>query len=282
LQLISDNYNVITYFIIIFMSIDILARRENDLPINGQEADRESVFATRFSLSQLSDDGPARHFKVNNTVSETWNIEKEGVPPYTLARAPFDPQVNGTLGLNGHTLFTNTFTSDAVRQMARDTMATGTTRFCPTIITSDISSIVEALNAVEDIPEVERKALGIEGVHVEGRWIDMEKKGIHNPAHIVDEMTNQECGALCVYAKKGILKIITVSPTKVTPEQIRQLTAAGALVSIGHSIATTEQVTEAIHAGAKHITHLWNAMSGTTIKHRDAEPGVVTSALNGH
>ncbi len=109
----------------------------------------------------------------------------------------------------------------------------------------------------------------------------MEKKGIHNPAHIVDEMTDEECDALCLYAKKGILKIITISPTKVTSAQITQLTRAGALVSIGHSIAKTEQVTKAIHAGAKHITHLWNAMSGE-VRSRDAQTGVLNSALLGH
>ncbi len=64
-------------------------------------------------------------------------------------------------------MFTNTVTPDAVRQMALDTLATGTTRFCPTIITSDFPSIVEALKAVEDIRKAEREELGVEGVHVE-------------------------------------------------------------------------------------------------------------------
>ncbi len=46
--------------------------------------------------------------------------------------------------------------------MALHTLATGTTRFLPTIITSEFERFIAALEAVKNIPPAERRALGIE------------------------------------------------------------------------------------------------------------------------
>ena len=72
--------------------------------------------------------------------------------------------------------------------------------------------------------------------------------------------------------------MLTISPTKVTPEQIRQLSAAGIIISLGHTIASFEQVQKAVEAGAKHITHLGDAMTGE-VKTRGAQSGLVDFAL---
>ncbi len=77
------------------MSIDILARKENDLPIDGNDSVFAS-FGTRISLDQLPDTGPNKHFKIARSSSGTYTER----PLYYLGRAPFDPQVNGTYGLN--------------------------------------------------------------------------------------------------------------------------------------------------------------------------------------
>ncbi len=61
-------------------------------------------------------------------------------------------------------------------------------------------------------------------------------------------MTYAECEKLCEYGRHGVLKVVTVSPTKVTKDQIRQLVAAGIIVSIGHTNATFQQVAEAMKA----------------------------------
>lgn len=128
------------------------------------------------------------------------------------------------------------------------------------MITGSFTQFIEGLEAVKSIPVEERKRLGILGVHLEGRWIDEEKNGIHNPQYIPRVMTENECDTLCKYGKEGILKMLTISPRKVSLSRIRQLVASGILVSIGHSVASSSEVAAAIHAGAKCVTHLGDAM----------------------
>src|SRR5690606_19380140 len=68
----------------------------------------------------------------------------------------------------------------------------------------------------------------------------------------------------------------TLAPeTKNGIEFIRELTEMGVSTSIGHSDATFEEVQEAMEAGMKHVTHLYNQMS--PFHHRN--PGVVGAAL---
>ncbi len=70
--------------------------------------------------------------------------------------------------------------------------------------------------------------------------------------------------------------MITVAPENVTEEQVSHLAAAGFIVSIGHTDSTFETVERYARAGARTVTHLFNAMS--PLGHR--EPGVVGAALH--
>ena len=70
--------------------------------------------------------------------------------------------------------------------------------------------------------------------------------------------------------------ITTVAAETVPPEQIARLTAAGVTVAIGHSDAPYEMAMAAFNAGARGVTHLFNAMS--QLGHRS--PGVVGAALD--
>lgn len=91
-------------------------------------------------------------------------------------------------------------------------------------------------------------------------------------------MTQNELDTLCGYGKEGILKMVTISPNIVTPAQIQQLVAAGIVISIGHSTATSEKVLEAMVAGAQHATHLGNASAGS-IEPRDEKSGILNIAF---
>jgi N-acetylglucosamine-6-phosphate deacetylase len=70
--------------------------------------------------------------------------------------------------------------------------------------------------------------------------------------------------------------VLTVSPDRVTTAIIRRLAQGGVIVSLGHSNATYDQILAAVDAGARGVTHLFNAMSPLT--HR--APGVVGGALD--
>jgi N-acetylglucosamine-6-phosphate deacetylase len=112
------------------------------------------------------------------------------------------------------------------------------------------------------------------GVHLEGPFIASERHGAHNPAWII-RPTKETVDALLA-AGSGLVRLVTLAPeVDGAMAAISQLTAAGVLVSVGHSDATAQQVSDAATCGARMVTHLFNAQR--PLHHR--EPGVVGQAL---
>ena len=152
---------------------------------------------------------------------------------------------------------------------------TGTTACLPTMITAPIASLAEALRTeatfVPDLPVGGTRVLG---VHAEGPFISPARRGAHNEKWIIDPTPSAI--ADLSEAGRGLLRLVTIAPELPGAlEAIEQLTAAGVLVSVGHSDATAAQVAAAAQRGARMVTHLFNAQR--PLGHR--EPGVVGQAL---
>ena len=112
------------------------------------------------------------------------------------------------------------------------------------------------------------------GVHLEGPFISPARRGAHNPDWIIPA-SPADVGELLA-AGAGLLRVVTLAPEVAGGmAAIGQLTAAGVLVSVGHSDATAAQVAAAAGAGARMVTHLYDAQR--PLHHR--EPGVVGQAL---
>ena len=114
---------------------------------------------------------------------------------------------------------------------------------------------------------------GLLGLHLEGPWINPEKKGAHLKEYICTP-TEQEVKNLLKEAA-GIVKMITLAPEMVEEPIIDLLLENGIVVSAGHSNASYKQAV----AGFKKIklaTHLFNAMSPL----QSREPGMVGAILN--
>jgi N-acetylglucosamine-6-phosphate deacetylase len=192
------------------------------------------------------------------------------LPDGYLVPGFIDLQVNGYFGAEFQT-------ADAASwaDVARKLPATGTTAIMPTLITAPLGSLIEALSATagfaSDLPADGARVIG---VHVEGPFISPDRRGAHNPAWITDP-TPAAVAAL-IEAGGGLLRLLTLAPERPGAlAAIDQLTAAGVLVSVGHSDATAEQVAAAAGRGARMVTHLFNAQR--PLLHR--EPGVVGQAL---
>jgi len=157
---------------------------------------------------------------------------------------------------------------------------TGTTAFLPTFITSPIDELVAALRATAafapDLTGCNGEPAGarVLGVHLEGPFIAARRRGAHNPEWIISP-DRQTVGALLA-AGSGFVRVVTLAPEiDGAVAAIEQLTGAGVIASVGHSDATSEQVAAAVVAGARLVTHLFNAQR--PLHHR--EPGVVGRAL---
>jgi N-acetylglucosamine-6-phosphate deacetylase len=112
------------------------------------------------------------------------------------------------------------------------------------------------------------------GSHLEGPFLSARRCGAQNEAHMI--APDRSVLDRLVAAAKDTLRIITLAPELggALP-LIRPLRDAGVIVAMGHSDATYEQAAAAIHAGATHATHLFNAMP--PLHHR--APGLVGAVL---
>lgn len=183
-----------------------------------------------------------------------------------LAPGFIDVQVNG----GGGALLNETPTVETVKLMAEAHRKFGTTGLLPTVITDAPEILSQAMSAVQSA----RKELpNVLGLHVEGPFIDVAKKGAHD-ARFIRAMTSDDVAQITA-ADCGIV-MLTVAPNIVQPQLIRELTKSGILVSLGHSDASFAQANAALVSGASAFTHLFNAMS----QMKGREPGMVGAALS--
>ena len=191
------------------------------------------------------------------------------LPEGTLAPGFVDLQVNGYFGEE-----LMAARADGWAMVAGRLPETGTTAFLPTLITAPLDRLTTALRtAAAFLPGLTGGARVL-GMHLEGPFIAPSRRGAHNEAWIVDP----SAAAIdsLVSAGGGRLRVVTLAPERPGAlSAVAQLTAAGVLVSVGHSDATAQQVASAADAGARMVTHLFDAQR--PLHHR--EPGVVGQAL---
>lgn len=112
------------------------------------------------------------------------------------------------------------------------------------------------------------------GIHLEGPFFNVAKKGAHLPENIRD--TSVEEFKTFIEAGGEDIKIITLAPELPNAEEtIKYIVSCGTTVTMGHTNATYDEAQKGVEWGVTRSTHTFNAMS--PLNHR--EPGVVGSAL---
>ena len=185
----------------------------------------------------------------------------------TLAPGLVDLQVNGYYG---HDLVDAQ--ESGWHTIVRGLPESGVTAFLPTFITAPVPYLADALRKTTDLLPALPSGSRVLGVHIEGPFLAERRRGAHNAEWLTDPTPD----ALRSLLATGLVKLMTLAPERTGGlAAVRTLTAAGVLVSVGHSDATAEQVAQAADAGARMVTHLFNGQSG--IHHRT--PGVAAQAL---
>lgn len=136
----------------------------------------------------------------------------------------------------------------------------------------------EICNAVAFYDGVRKNAISggakVFGVHLEGPFVNMEKKGGINPLYIRTPSVEHFCELVGEHI--DAVKVITVAPELDNADDlIKYLKNHGVRVNAGHSNATAEEMRRAISCGLDGVTHFFNATR--PIAHRD--PGLLTAAL---
>jgi N-acetylglucosamine-6-phosphate deacetylase len=177
-----------------------------------------------------------------------------------------DTQVNG----GGGVLFNDSPTLAGIRAIGAAHRAGGTTGFLPTLISDDLDVVARAIAAVEAAIAV--GVPGVLGIHIEGPFLSEARKGVHDASRFRE--LHHDVVAL-LGSLRGGTTLVTLAPEMTTPELLSQLSAAGVILSAGHSDATYAEIQIARRHGLRGYTHLFNAMSPLTGR----EPGVVGAAL---
>ncbi len=158
--------------------------------------------------------------------------------------------------------------------IARALPAEGVTAFLPTAITAPLEHLERVHDAVRQaavFAEGQPGYAAIVGLHLEGPFISPVRLGVHPRFNLEPRGDPLER----VLAMEQ-LKLITLAPELVGAlDALGRLKARGVVGAIGHSDATLEQAMEAVSAGARMFTHLFNAMR--PIHHR--APGVALAGL---
>lgn len=155
-----------------------------------------------------------------------------------------------------------------VRRISEALRRQGVTTWLPTIPTQPPDFYGEPLDRVRQRVRHDEPGLpDALGFHFEGPILG-DRPGAHRPEwfstnpHVLEEL----CRSV----------MVTVAPEHpLSTTIIPRLTGRGVIVALGHSAPTHEQVRAAVVGGARHATHLFNAMSG--VNH--IEPGLATFVL---
>jgi N-acetylglucosamine-6-phosphate deacetylase len=189
----------------------------------------------------------------------------------TIVPGFIDVHVHGVLGID---VLDGTA---AVADVAARLPAYGVTAFCPTSVACTPAGLLEMLRGIRRArDEARASSARILSAHLESNFINPDYKGAQ-PARCLRTLHAAE-GEFsgrdivdAIAAHRHEIGIVTLAPELDGGlDLVRTLTAAGHTVSIGHSGATYEETREAIAAGVRHATHLFNRM--TPMTHR--APGV--------
>ncbi|HZJ83662.1 MAG TPA: N-acetylglucosamine-6-phosphate deacetylase [Clostridia bacterium] len=180
-----------------------------------------------------------------------------------------DMHTHGAIGYD-----ISTATPAQICELTKHYSQNGITSFMPTTMTTSRYNIKDILKNIKKASQMEPGGASIEGVHIEGPFINAHQKGAHDP----DWITKPRNSDFDEYRGiMGDLKVhLTVAPEVENGlEFIEYAVKNGGTVGIGHTAGDYETILKGIEAGASIFTHLFNAMTG--MHHR--KPGAVGVAL---
>ena len=186
-----------------------------------------------------------------------------------LSPGLIDLQVNG---YNGHDLNEGVLKPTEVEALSASLCRVGVAAFLPTLITASADDLCQRLSAIREACETLPHALQmIAGIHVEGPSIS-DKDGPRG-AHPIDHVRPPSLQEFERWqtAAGGLLRMITIAPeVEGALDYIREVSARGVIVSIGHSDASEEHIIQAAESGARLSTHLGNGIAATLPRHPNA------------
>jgi N-acetylglucosamine-6-phosphate deacetylase len=169
-------------------------------------------------------------------------------------------------------------TPEALLAVERTMAKHGVTSYLATTVTAPVEQTIESLQRLGEWITRKNDPSGRAvplGLHLEGPFISHAKRGVHPPSYI--QPPSVELFERFLQAADGTVMLMTVAPEGPgAADMIAHAVSKGVRISLGHSDATLEQTQLGIRAGARHATHVFNAMR--PLDHR--EPGILGAVLS--
>lgn len=191
------------------------------------------------------------------TADETISLENK-----TIYAGFIDIHNHGAVGVD-----TNEAGVDEFIEVGKFLAKNGVTAWLPTFVPDSDENYQEQIETLEKVVEIQTKLpiAQVVGVHYEGVFANTQMCGALRPQYF-KTFSGKELNELPTL--KNAIHHTTYAPEiEGGIELTKELTKQGWIPSIGHTKADTKTLENAFSAGAKHITHLFNAMTG--IHHRD-------------
>ncbi|MEN3090009.1 N-acetylglucosamine-6-phosphate deacetylase [Staphylococcus xylosus] len=163
---------------------------------------------------------------------------------------------------------------EGLKHLSESLLSEGTTSFLATTMTQSDDNIIKALKNIVNYQAQQDSlnAASIVGIHLEGPFISEYKVGAQNPAYV--QRPSVEKVQQFQEIANNQIKVMTFAPEVEGADETLSTLHDQINFSIGHTVATFDEVNEAVAHGAKHVTHLYNA--GTAFEHRN--PGLSGAA----
>lgn len=161
-----------------------------------------------------------------------------------------------------------------IDEMLDKVMRTGLTGVYPTLITVSEEARIRALKDIAQVCKQRKSLPIIHGIHLEGPFLAPSRRG----SHPLEYLMEPDLSLLDKWqeAADGLIKIITIAPELPGAMPfIKKASEMGITISLGHSDADWKTTEEAVVNGARHVTHLFNAMAPLHHRH----PGMLTHIL---
>ena len=160
----------------------------------------------------------------------------------------------------------NTATSEQIKQMKQLYRQMGVTTVIPTLASAPYEDLLRAIDFIKDA--------GYLGVHIEGRYLNPEKRGAHR-LDLLAPLDKKEASEICKRAEPIAVHISAAYELDRDGSFLKAALEGGATCGLAHTSATVEEALDCVKRGVTSFTHLFNAMP--PLHHR--KPGAVGAGL---